>query len=162
MTEIKIDRRDGKGRFLPGNKNSMKHGAWLLKVKATGAVPSLRGAKFIRADLARIRGELEAAMGARLTIQRQLLISQICRTEAQLRLIELYLHKSGIIRSDRAKEGIIDLQPCLSTSYISFLNTQRVAIVALGLEVEKVEAILTPYEVVERENVAGKTPGGRD
>ena len=101
-------------------------------------------------------------MGPRLTIQRQLLISQVCRCEAQIRLIESYLHKSGIVRGDQLAKHIVELQPCLSTSYISFMNTQRVAIMALGLEVEKAEAILTPYEVVEKEKIAGKTPGGRE
>ena len=46
-----------------------------------------------------------------------------------------------------------DLAPSLKASYLAYNNSLRLDLQALGLE-KKGEAILTPYEIVEREKKA--------
>ena len=84
-------------------------------------------------------------------MKKELLIEQIVRTEAQISLIEMYLKKAGLLRPDKWRKGIIDLQPALSQSYLAFMNSQRHAIMALGLDEEKAEEILAPYEVLGKD-----------
>jgi len=140
--------RDRKGRFSLGNQAALKHGAWSL---AGGRIPSVRGIRKLREELEGIRMRLEEITPG-LNVKKQLLISQIVRTEGQIRLIEMYLRKAGIVRPDKWRRGILDLQPSLSNSYLSFLNSQRLAILALGLDHERTSEILAPYEIIEKEN----------
>lgn len=140
--------RDDQGRFLPGNRASQKHGAFSLR--ATGKVPSVRGIKQLRKRLARIREDLKEATPA-LNVKKELLIEQIVRTEAQISLIEMYLKKAGLLRPEKWRKGIIDLQPALSQSYLAFMNTQRHVIMALGINKEKADEILVPYEILGKE-----------
>jgi len=140
--------RDSKGQFQPGNRLAVKHGAYTLK--ATGKVPSVRGVPQLKKRLARIREDLKGATPT-LNVKKELLIEQIVRTEAQISLIEMYLKKAGLLRPDKWRKGIIDLQPALSQSYLAFMNSQRHAIMALGLDEEKAEEILAPYEVLGKD-----------
>lgn len=140
--------RDGQGRFLPGNQTAVKHGAWSLK---SGKIPSVRGVRQLKRDLQQIREELEKITPG-LDAKKSLLISQVVRTEAQIRLIEMYLKKAGILRPDKWRRGIVDLQPSLSNSYLAFLNTQRHAIMALGLDQDRAAEVLAPYEIIEEEH----------
>jgi hypothetical protein len=94
--------RDDFGRFLPGNQAAVKHGAWSLA--QSGKVPSVRGVRALRKDLDRIRSDLEE-ITPRINVKKSLIISQIVRTEGMIRLIEVYLKKTGILRSDKFKRG---------------------------------------------------------
>jgi len=139
--------RDRKGRFLLGNQAALKHGAWSL---AKARIPSVRGVRKLNKELEGIRESLEK-LTPQLNVKKQLLISQIVRTEGQIRLIEMYLRKAGILRPDKLRRGILDLQPSLANSYLAFLNVQRHAIMALGLDNDKASEILAPYEIVEEQ-----------
>ena len=143
-TGINTGRDTKTGRFQPGNKASIKHGCWSLT--ATGKIPSIRGLRQIRQDLERIRLELERGTPS-LTLQKKLLIGQVVRTEGQLRMIELYFKRSGLMRPDKWRRGVLEPHPIMAT-YQSFLNSQRNALMSLGLEPAETEKILTPFEIV--------------
>jgi predicted DNA-binding protein YlxM (UPF0122 family) len=140
--------RDDFGRFLPGNQAAVKHGAWSLA--RSSKVPSVRGVRSLRKDLERIKCDLEE-ITPRINVKKSLIISQIVRTEGMIRLIEMYLKKTGILKPDKFRSGILDLQPSLSKSYLALLNTQRQAILSLSLDEQKADEILAPYEIVGKE-----------
>ena len=139
--------RDSQGKFLSGNTAGLKHGAWSLTT--TGKIPSVRGRREIQRDLQEIRTELERVT-PRLTVQKKLLINQIIRSEGQIRLIELYFKRCGIMRPDRWRRGVLEPHPVTQT-YLSFLHSQRNALMSLGIEPGEVEEILTPYQIIEKE-----------
>ena len=95
---------------------------------------------------------------------RQGLVSDLGPTEdelstAQIILIDRITTKLGVIRcvEEHIRENSVmvsdDLAPSLKTSYLAYNNSLRLDLQALGLE-KKGEAILTPYEIVEREKRA--------
>lgn len=141
--------RDTKtGRFQPGNTAGLKHGAWSLTT--TGKIPSVRGMREIKQDLETLRTELER-ITPRLTIQKKLLINQIIRCEGQIRLIELFFRRCGIMRPDRWRRGVLEAHPVYQ-DYRSFLHSQRNALTALGIEPGEVEEVLTPYQIIQKED----------
>lgn len=139
--------RDAQGKFLSGNTAGLKHGAWSLT--ATGRIPSVRGMREIQRGLETLRRELER-ITPRLTAQKKLLINQILRCERLLKLTELYFKRCGIMRPDRWRRSTLEAHPVMST-YLSLLNSQRNAILTLGIEPEQIEEVLTPYQIVEKE-----------
>ena len=92
---------------------------------------------------------------------RQGLIQDLGPTEhdlstAKIVLIDRIITKLGVIRcvEEHVRENSVmvgdDLAPSLRASYLAYNNSIRLDLQALGLE-KKGEAILTPYEIVERE-----------
>lgn len=148
MAETKKDKDSKTGRFLEKNKSAVRHGGHSFA--ATGKVPSVRGVRQLKKDLERIRADLEVAT-PKLNIKKTLVISQIVRTEGMIRLIEIYLKKSGIVKPGKLRAGIIELQPALATTYLALMNSQRCALALLGLNEQKLEEIKAPYEIVEGE-----------
>lgn len=149
MDETEI-RDDGSGRFLPGNHAATKHGGHTFRL--TGRVPSVRGARVLKRELTRIRKELEE-ITPDLNIKKRLLIDQIVSATGFMKLFEMYVRKVGIPRPDQWKKRIFDVQPAFSF-YLSMMNRQLQAIQALGVNKEKAEEILAPYEIVAREKKA--------
>lgn len=141
--------RDESGRFLLGNQAAKKHGAWSLA--RSGKVPTIRGARALGQRLEELQAELEKNT-PKLNVKKELLIGQIVKTEGMICMIEMYLKKQGILRPDQYRRGIITPQPALSSTYLSLINSQRQAIMALGLEPIQMEEILTPYQIVEKDN----------
>ena len=144
--------RDTKtGRFQPGNTASIKHGCWSLTSR--GKIPSIRGMRSLKQDLEAIRTEL-VEITPRMTPGKRLLIGQIIRSEAQIRLIELFFRKAGIMRPDKWRRGILESHPVLQ-DYRSFLHTQRSAVQALGIEPTQMEEVLSPFQIIEKEENKG-------
>lgn len=135
------------GRFLSGNKGSrgMKHGVNVYL--GTGKLPSVRGKRLLNKWLRELEKDLRTALGGSPTPQQDVLIRQVLRAEGVLRLIEMWLQKVPAISSKGWKRGSLELQPCLSESYGFFLNVQRQAILALGLD-RRAEDALTIQEVI--------------
>lgn len=123
------------GRFIVGNSAARTHGAF------SSRIPKIRGIKRLKRELGQLRKELEANT-LEITPQKTLLIDQIIRSETQLRLIEYYLGKHGILRPDRFRTGNLELHPALANSYLSFLNAQKSALVSLGIDNKKAEGII--------------------
>jgi len=136
------------GKFLPGNSCAQKSG--IHHYLATGQLPSVRGKKALKKHLQEIQEELET-ITSKMNIKKKILISHIIRTEGVLKLIEMYVKRHGILRPDKYKKGLLELHPTIAGSYLSFLNTQKASVMALGLDEKQAEKILTPYELIQRE-----------
>ena len=132
-------------RFKRGGRRPRSHGGY--SYLTTGALPEHRS---------NILGYLMAV--------RQGLIQDLGPTEndlstAKIVLIDRITTKLGVIRcvEEHVKENSVmtgdDLAPSLKASYLAYGNSLRLDLQALGLE-KKGEAILTPYEIVEREKRA--------
>jgi len=93
----------------------------------------MRGRRALNRYLKSLEVDLIETIGE-MNVKKELLIKQVVRAEGTMRLIELYLQKAGIMKPGELKHGRLDLQNCLSTSYIAFMNVQRQALLALGLE----------------------------
>jgi hypothetical protein len=78
-------------------------------------------------------------------------------TTAQIILVDRVVTKLGVIRciEEHIRENSVmvgqDLAPSLKASYLAYNNSLRLDLQALGLG-RKVEAFLTPYEIVQKEN----------
>lgn len=147
MKDKAKEKRDSKGRFVEGNVAARKHGAYSLA--RTKNVPSIRGVKALARYLDRIKSELEGTTQD-INVKKELLINQIVRTEEKMRLMDMWIKRTSLLRPDKARRGLLDLQPCLY-SYLAFMNTQRQALMALGLNKEKIDQIKAPYEILKDE-----------
>jgi hypothetical protein len=128
------------GRFLPGNKGGQKHGVNIFL--QTGRLPSVRGKRLLNKYLRALERDLKAAMGGSPTPQEDIMIKQVLKAEGVLRLIEIWLQRVPAISKKGWQRGSLELQPCLSQSYGFFLNVQRQALLALGLERKKIDEAL--------------------
>jgi len=143
------DKRDPKsGRFLNKNQLAIQHGLWVMK--RTGKFPAyIRGARILKRELQEMRKELEA-ITPDLNVKKQLLINQICSASGFMGLVELYVKKVGLPRADQWRRKVFDVQPAFQF-YLSMARLQIQCIQVLGLDLEQAEAILTPYQIVEKE-----------
>jgi hypothetical protein len=132
-------------RFKRGGRRPKSHGGY--SYLTTGALPEHRSS---------ILGYLMAV--------RQGLIQDLGPTEndlrtAQIVLVDRITTKLGVIRcvEEHIRENSVmvgsELAPSLKASYLAYQNSLRLDLQALGLE-KMGEAILTPYEIVEREKRA--------
>jgi hypothetical protein len=100
--------------------------------------------------LRQLEKDLTAALGGSPTPQQEVLIRQVLRAEGVLRLIEMWLQKVPAISSKGWKRGSLELQPCLSQSYGFFLNVQRQAVLALGLDLKQVDQGLNLQNYIQQ------------
>lgn len=132
-------------KFKRGGRRPRSHGGY--SYLTTGTLPEHR---------ATILRYLMAA--------RQGLICDLGPTEndlstAQIILIDRIVTKLGVIRcvEEHIRENSVmvgqELASSLKASYLAYNNSLRLDLQALGLD-KKAEAILTPYEIVEREKQA--------
>jgi len=141
------DRDSRTGHFLKGNKAALKHGAYSLA--RAKKVPSFRGVRALVRHLDQVKVNLEKAT-PELNVKKEILIGQVVKTEEKLCLMDMWIRKTGILRPDRARRGLLELQPCLAYSYLGFMNSQRLALMALGLDTEEAEKVLTPIEYIKK------------
>ncbi len=119
MEQNQTESRDPRtGKFLPGNRCAERHGAFSV---VRGKVPRIRGIRQLKRELEELRKRLEENIKD-MNPKKELLVNQIVRTETQIRLIELFLRKHGILRPDKYRKGILELHPSLASSYLSFLR----------------------------------------
>jgi hypothetical protein len=146
------------GRFLsaPRAKASVvKHGVeYYLR---TGRLPSVRGRRALARALREFETDLRSSLGEELTPQRETLMRQVLRCENVLRLIELYLVRTSPMNPYKFRKGKLELQPCLEKSYGFYLNVQRQALLALGLDRKGEEALdLGCYIALKDKEKAGE------
>jgi len=144
---MKKDRDSKTGQFVCGNKAAIRHAAYSLQ--ATGKVPSMRGVRALARHLDRLKSELES-ITPQLDAKKQLLINQIISLEEKRQLIDMWLKKCGLVIPEKVRKRRLELQPVMSF-YISLMNSQRHAILALGLDIEQARRLLTPLEIVQAE-----------
>lgn len=142
--------RNKRGQFIKGNPHAavanLKHGLYAFKL--TGKVPSIRGARKLMHDLSRLRSELEAVTPG-MNVKKSLLIDQVVSARGFMRLFEMYCKQQGILNPRLYPRGVTDFQPGFKT-YLSFAAQQHKALLALGLNTEEAEKVLTPIEYIEQ------------
>jgi hypothetical protein len=82
--------------------------------------------------------------------RREVIIGQVIKCEGFLVLIEEYLKRAGILCPVAFREGRLETHGAL-TACISFMNCQLRALASLGLDKKEALEVLTPYEIVQKE-----------
>ena len=121
-----------------------KHGGYSLLIK--GELPENR--KYIRRYLTAVREGLIQDLGPTekdLTTAQLVLIDRIVTKLGVVRCIEEYIREHTVMTGAR-------LSPSLRESYLAYNNSIRLDLAALGINKRNKEAILTPYEITEKEN----------
>jgi hypothetical protein len=129
-------------RFKRGGRRPRSHGGY--SYLTTGALPEHRAN--ILSYLMAARQGLIQDLGPTendLSTAKIILIDRITTKLGVIRCVEEYIRENSVMAGD-------DLAPSLKASYLAYNNSLRLDLQALGLE-KKGEAMLTPYEIVERE-----------
>ncbi len=132
-------------RFRRGGRRPKSHGGY--SYLTTGALPEHR--QNILGYLMAVRQGLIQDLGPTendLSTARIVLIDRITTKLGVIRCVEEHIRENSVMVGD-------DLAPSLKASYLAYNNSLRLDLTALGLE-KKGEAMLTPYEIVEREKRA--------
>lgn len=131
MNEERED-RDGKGRFVKGNKAAQIHGAYPIKEKEE--LPSTKEKEAIEKRLDDLRLNLEEQFPKK-NIKTELLISDVVRLEATIAHLELYLYKIGtpVDMNRFRKRNIAEVQPCMR-EFLQCMTMKRHALLALGID----------------------------
>ncbi|MGA2534318.1 MAG: hypothetical protein ABSG19_14930 [Candidatus Aminicenantales bacterium] len=112
----------------------------------SGVLPERRS--YLRAYLTETRAGLIRDLGpleTDLTVAQGILIDRALSKLCVLRVTEEWLKEHGLF-TDKG-----ELQPVLVQAYLAFANSLRLDLVALGSDRRKVDEVLTPYEIVEKE-----------
>lgn len=144
------------GQFKKGNRAALKHGAYSLA--RTKNVPSIRGVRELARYITQIKANLEKATPD-MNVKKELLINQVIKIEEKICFIDMWLRKTSVLRPDKARKGLIELQPVLANSYLAFLNSQRLALMALGIGSEEAERAMFPYEIEAEDSSKGNEKG---
>jgi hypothetical protein len=120
-----------------------KHGiyTWLKYGKINASV---RGFRKLQRYLEGVERDLIGLQGGpeRITIAQELLVKSVVESYGVLLLATMYCKREGILRPDRAKEGVIELQPVLGKQFIAYLNAIRQNLQTLGLDRKKADEVL--------------------
>jgi hypothetical protein len=132
-------------RFRRGGRRHRSHGGY--SYLTTGTLPEQRSnvLKYlmaVRQGLVRDLGPTED----NLSTAQIILIDRITTKLGVIRCVEEHIRENSVMAGD-------DLSLSLKASYLAYNNSLRLDLQALGLE-KKGEAVLTPYEIIERERKA--------
>lgn len=118
-------------------KKKVKHGihTWLDKGRIN---PSVRGYRKLQKHLEDMESQLQDMQGGKVTAAKRILIKSTVEAYGVILLASVYCKDAGILRPDKRKAGVIELQPVLGNQFLAFMNTIRQNLLALGLD--KVEA----------------------
>ncbi len=147
-----MDGRDSRGRFAKGNKAAARH--YGHTYIATSNLPPIRGIRKMKKSLEKMRRELEDTIPD-MNAKKAILVDQVVKSAGFMWLFEIYCRKAGLLDPALSKKGRLDFQPGMKI-YLSMLNSQRAALVALGIDQIKGDKILSPIEIIEQEK------GGKD
>jgi len=145
MKDKKEDRDSKTGQFGKGNQAALKSGSYSFKL--TGKVPSVRGARRLMRELQEAKKAIEAITPC-MNIKKGLLIDQVIKAQGFMRLFEMYCRNHGILNPRLYQRKVLDFQPGFRT-YLSFAGLQHKALMALGLDINEAERLLTPAEQTE-------------
>ena len=129
-------------RFTRGGRRPRSHGGY--SYLTTGALPEHRSN--ILGYLMAVRQGLIQDLGPTendLSTAKIVLIDRITTKLGVIRCVEEHIRENSVMAGD-------DLAPSLKASYLAYNNSLRLDLQTLGLD-KKQEAILTPFEIVERE-----------
>ncbi len=132
-------------KFKRGGRRPRCHGGY--SYLTTSALPEHRS--HILGYLMAVRQGLIHDLGPtedELSTAKIVLIDRITTKLGVIRCVEEHIRENSVMAGN-------DLAPSLKASYLAYNNSLRLDLQALGLE-KKGDAILTPYEIVEREEKA--------
>ncbi|MBA7667347.1 hypothetical protein ES703_75434 [subsurface metagenome] len=138
-----MEDRDGKGRFVKGNKAAQVHGAY--PIKDGEEMPFTEEREAIEKRLDGLRLSLEEQFPKK-NMKTELLIRDVVRLEATIAHLELYLYKAGspVDMNRFRKRNIAEVQPCMR-EFLQCITMKRHALLALGIEKDGRKA-MTPLE----------------
>jgi hypothetical protein len=136
-------------KFSRGGKRQIVHGGYSFITK--GELPENRAhiLKYLMAVREGLVGDLGPTENDLSTAQ-IVLIDRVTTKIGVIRCVEEHIRENSVMAGD-------DLAPSLKASYLAYCNAIRLDLQALGLA-KKQEAILTPYEIVERETKSKEKP----
>lgn len=146
--------RDGKGRFVKGNKAAQVHGAY--PIKDGEEMPFTEERETIEKRLDGLRSSLEEQFPKK-NIKTELLICDVVRLEATIAHLELYLYKAGspVDINRFKKRNIAEVQPCMR-EFLQCITMKRHALLALGIEKDGRKAMTPLEKVAEFDDVKGE------
>jgi hypothetical protein len=148
MTKRILSNQDpATGRAVLKNQLALRVGGYSFL--RSGRVPSVRGQRRIARQLNELRAALIGAVPNSDDPRVAALIGQVVRAEGFGMMLETYLKRYGILRL--TKGGAVETMPALR-DVIGFMNVERAAIAALGMDVKELEAIKAPYELVDEKD----------
>jgi len=130
-------------------KVNPRHGvySWLRKGRVN---PSIRGHKELQRYLMSLERELTELQGSGgMTAAKEIIIKSTVEAFGAVLLASMYCKRAGILRPDMARRGVIEFQPVLGKQFLSFMNTIRQNLMALGLDSRKGEEILDLGKYIE-------------
>jgi len=131
-------------------KKSEKHGVyiWLRDGRIS---PSVRGYKRMRRYLREMERSLFEMQGGpdRVTPAKEILIKSTIEAYGVLLLASIFCREHGVVRPDRLKEGVVELQPVMGAQFLAFMNTCRQNLVTLGMDGRKADDILDLGRYIE-------------
>lgn len=155
MVEERED-RDGRGRFMKGNKAAQIHGAYLIKEK--GELPFIKEREEIEKHLDELQSSLEGQFGKR-NGKAEILIGQIITHEAIIEHLKLHLYKIGspVDMYRRGKRNIAEAQPCVR-DLLQHMTAQRHALKELEAEAggQKGKTLTQVVKEIEEEKGDGR------
>lgn len=130
-------------QFRRGGRRPKSHGGY--SYLTTGALSEqranvLRYLMAVRQGLVRDLGPTEEELSTAQIV----LIDRITTKLGIIRCVEEHIRENSVMVGD-------DLAPSLKASYLAYNNSLRLDLQTIGIG-KKGEAILTPYEIVERES----------
>ncbi len=122
-------------------KKNPKHGvySWLDQGRIN---PSVRGHRKLQKYLEDMEAQLQDMQGGTMTAAKQILIKSTVEAFGVVLLASVYCKDAGILRPDKRKNGVIELQPVLGNQFLAFMNTIRQNLIALGLDKKEAEEVL--------------------
>ena len=130
-------------KFKRGGKRPKSHGGY--SYLTTGKLPENR--TYILKYLMAVRQGLIRDLGPTendLSTAQIVLIDRVTTKLGVIRCVEEHIRENSVMQGDA-------LAPSLKASYLAYNNSLRLDLQALGLNI-RAEEVLTPYEIVEREN----------
>jgi hypothetical protein len=119
----------------------------------TGRInPSIRGFRKLQNYLESMEKDLIESQGGaeHLTPAREILIKATIEAYGVVLLASMYCKREGILRPDRLKEGVIELQPVLGRQMLNFMSLLKQNLVALGLDPREAEKAFDVVDYAEK------------
>ena len=98
--------------------------------------------------LAGLKRSLEAEVPGSEDPRKQVLIGQVVRAEGFQLLAEAFVKRVGLLHPMRLRLGVLAFQPIIE-QLVSFQNSQRSALSALGMSRKDLEPLRMPYDEEE-------------
>lgn len=120
-----------------------KHGAYSINIRDDELKSHPRIRQYLEATRQGLVRDV-AGSEENLSEQQRILIDRIISKLSIMRLIEVYIEKTGIFRRDKLlqDDGILELEPALGMNYLAFSNSVDRALKILGIHKKDADDVL--------------------